>query len=358
MVDPVDRLKKLLDLIQESGFTGILLRSPANIFYFTGYRGPGYLLVSSEGFPTLYVYPLDYELAEKTSSGEIQINKLDMGATIRDVIEAAPDNVKAKLGFDYLSAEDYLKITEYLGGSLAPASTYIWRLRMVKTSDEIEKIKKACEIASKCMELAIDLIEEGVMESEVKAEIIKEMMKLGAEKTSFDVIVASGPRSSLPHGGPGDRMMKNGDVVVIDLGAVYEGYCSDMTRTVYVGSKPDDKLLEVHETVLKAKQSAEASAILGTKVSTLYEKAFEEIAAKGYGDYFIHGLGHGVGIEIHEPPRIYKNVNEILSEGMVITIEPGIYLPGKFGVRIEDTVVIRREGIEFLTSASYDLLSR
>jgi len=358
MVDPADRLKRLLDLMQEVGFTGMLIKSPANIFYFTGYRGPGYLLVPVDGLPTLYVYPLDYELAEKTSTHEIQMSRLDMGATIRDVIEAIPDNVKVKLGFDYLSAEDYLKATEYLGGSLAPASNYIWRLRMIKSSNEIERIRKACEIASKCMELAGDMIEEGVMESEVKAEIIKEMMKLGAEKASFDIIVASGPRSSLPHGGPGDRMMKEGDVVVIDLGAVYDGYCSDMTRTIYIGSQPDEKLLEVHETVLKAKQSAESSATIGTKVSTLYEKAFEEIAAKGYGDYFIHSLGHGVGIEIHEPPRIYKNVNEILSEGMVITIEPGIYLPGRFGVRIEDTVLVKRDKIELLTSSSYDLLNR
>ncbi len=355
MASPAERVKRLLDLMQESGFTGILLRSPANIFYFTGYTGPGLLLVPVDGVPTLYVYPLDYELAEKTSLNHVQISRLDMGSTVRDVVEVIPDSVKARLGFDYLNAEDYPKLSEYFGGSLTPASKHIWKLRIVKGSEEIERIKKASEISSKCMDLAKDLIEEGVMESEVKAEVVKEMFKLGAEKAAFDMIVASGPRSSLPHGAPRDRVMKKGDVVVVDLGAVYEGYCSDMTRTFYIGSEPDQDVSKIYEIVLNAKKAAESSATIGVKVSELYEKSYEEISSKGYGEYFIHSLGHGVGIEIHEPPRLFKNVDEILSDGMVITIEPGVYLPGKFGVRIEDTILVRRDKVEILTSAPYDL---
>jgi len=358
MGDPAERIRRLVELMRESGFTGMLIKSPANIFYFTGFRGPGYLLASYDGTATLYVYPIDYELAEMTASGEVQVSKLEMDATIRDVVDAVPDSVKSRLGFDYLSAEDYLEIAGRLGGSLAPASSYIWRLRMIKTPDEIEKIRRSCEIASRCMDLAVDLVDEGVMESEVKAEIIREMMRLGAEKPSFDIIVASGPRSSLPHGGPGDRMIRGGEVVVIDLGAVYEGYCSDLTRTVYVGSRPDERVLEVYEAVRRAKESAEASAALGVMVSALYERAFREIASRGYGEYFIHGLGHGVGIEIHEPPRIHRGADGVLSGGMIVTIEPGVYLPGRFGVRIEDTVLIREGGVDYLTSAKSDLLTR
>ena len=355
MASPGDRIKKLLDLMQEEGFTGILIRSPANIFYFTGYMGPGLLLVSVDGPPILDVYPLDYELAQNTCTDQVQISQLGMGSSLKDVIESIPDSVKVKLGFDFMSAEDYLRFSEYLGSSLAPASKQVWRLRMIKDSDELEKIRKASEISSRCMELARDLIEDGVMESEVKAEVMKEMLKLGAEKAAFDIIVASGPRSSLPHGGLGDRMMKSGDVVVVDLGAVYQGYCSDMTRTFYIGSDPDDKIKEVYEVVSRAKKAAEEAAAIGVKVSELYEKSYEEIASKGYGEYYIHSLGHGVGIEIHEPPRVFRGVDEILSEGLVITIEPGVYLPGKFGVRIEDTILIRRDRIETLTSAPYDL---
>jgi len=352
---PAGRVKKLIEVLHEDGLTGAIIRSDANIFYLTGYRGSGLLFIPLDGLPLLYVSPLYYELAEESLSGDVQLVKLDQQPVIDRILDGLPDSVKARLGYDSLSAEDYIRLSERLGGSIISISDRLWKLRMIKEEDELEKIRRACEISSRCMELASEIISEGVTEAEVKAEILKEMMTLGGEKPAFDIIVASGPNSSKPHGAPGNRTIESGDIVVVDLGVVYEGYCSDMTRSFYVGDKPEEEMIRVYEAVVEAKREAERMAKLGVKAAELYEKAYERLASAGYGEHFLHGLGHGVGIEIHEPPRLKREAEEILSEGMVITIEPGVYLPKKFGIRIEDTLLVLRDGVEKLTSASYEL---
>jgi len=352
----MSRISKLLDLIQENELSAILIRSSANIFYFTGFRGSGFLLVPLDGRPKLYTYPIDYELAQIYACKEVDLEKLRMSSTIETIVEELPDAIKSRMGFDVMDAQDYLKIIGLLESeSLKPASDLIWKLRMTKDSGEVERIRKASEIASRCMELASDILEDGVMESEVKAEILEEMLKLGAEKAAFDLIIASGPRSSIPHGAPGDRAVKRGDVVVVDLGAVYDGYCSDMTRTYYIGSDPPEEVEKIYDVVLDVKSFTQDSIKPWTLSSSLYESAYSRFAKRGYEKYVIHGLGHGVGIEVHEPPRLSQAGKELLSEGMTITIEPGIYIPKKFGVRIEDTVLIEKDGVKVLTSSPYEL---
>lgn len=350
----LSRVKKLVELLRNDGLSGALLRSPANIFYFTGYRGTGYFLVPVDGLPTLYVSPLNFELAEESVPGDIQVVKLEQGSSIRRVFELAPENIKTRIGFDAMDAEDYLKVSGQLVGSMMPVSQHIWKLRIVKDESEIEKIRRACEISSRCMELASELLGEGLTEYEVKAEILREMLSLGGDGPAFDPIVASGPNSSKPHGACKNRIIEKDDVVVIDLGVIYEGYCSDITRTFYLGSEMDE-VSRVYQAVSEAKRKAEELIRIGVKASDVYQVAYEHLASAGYADYFLHGLGHGVGIEIHEPPRLFRDSEEILTEGMVITVEPGVYLPKKFGVRIEDTILIKRDGIERLTSAPYDL---
>ena len=351
-----NRISRLMDLIQENELSAVMICSEANIFYFTGYKGPGYLLIPLNGEPKLYVYPLDYEAARTYVREGIEVEELSMTARVENVVEGLPEEVKSRLGFDSLSAEDYLRLSALLGHeSLKPASEIVWKLRMIKDGSEIENIERACDIASKAMELASEMLEDGVMESEVKAEILEEMLKLGADGAAFDIIVASGSRSSMPHGAPGNRVMREGDVVVVDLGAVFDGYCSDMTRTFYIGEKPPEEVRKIYEIVLEAKRLAEESVKPWTLSSALYDKVYDRLAARGYANRFIHGLGHGVGIEIHEPPRISKIGKEMIQENMVITIEPGIYLPGRFGVRLEDTLLVEKEGVRRLTSAPYTL---
>jgi len=348
------RVKRLVESLRGDGLNGALLRSPANIFYFTGYRGAGYFLVPVDGIPTLYVSPLNFELAEESVPGDIQVIKLEQGSDIHRVFELIPESLKTRIGFDAMEAEDYLRISGQLAGSMMPISQHIWTLRMVKDESEIEKIRRACEISSKCMELASELLGEGLTEYEVKSEILREMLSLGGDGPAFDPIVASGPNSSKPHGAYKNRMIERGDVVVIDLGVIYEGYCSDITRTFYLGSGSNE-VSRVHQAVLEAKRRAEELIRIGVKVSDIYHAAHEVLALVGYADYFLHALGHGIGIEIHEPPRLFRDSKEILAEGMMITIEPGVYIPKRFGVRIEDTILVRRDGIEKLTSAPYEL---
>jgi Xaa-Pro dipeptidase len=350
----LSRMRRLVESLRGDGLSGALLRSSANIFYFTGYRGAGYFLVQVDGLPTLYVSPLNFELAEESTPGEIQVVKLEQGFDIRRVFELIPENLKTRIGFDAMDAEDYLKVSGQLAGSMMPVSQHIWKLRMVKDESEIERVRKTCEISSRCMELASELLGEGLTEYEVKSEILREMLSLGGDGPAFDLIVASGPNSSKPHGAYKNRIIERGDVVVVDLGVVYEGYCSDITRTFYLGSSSDE-VSRVYQAVSEAKRRAEDLIRIGVKASDVYRAAHERLASAGYADYFLHGLGHGVGIEIHEPPRLFRDSEEILTEGMVITVEPGVYLPKRFGVRIEDTILIKRDGIEKLTSAPYEL---
>ena len=350
-----DRIARLAERLREAGLTGAVIKSSANLYYFTGYRGSGILLIPLDGLPALYVSPLYYELAEESAHEDVQVIRLEAGTRIENLLDGLPDSIKARLGYDSLSAEEYLRISEKLGRTMTSISDSIWRLRMVKEEPELERIRRACEISSKCMELASEIISAGVAEAEVKAEILKEMITLGGEKPAFDVIVASGPNSSKPHGSPKNRIIEPGDVVVVDLGAVYEGYCSDITRTFYVGSEPEGEVARVYEAVENAKREAESAIKIGVKASDLYQKAYEALSSAGYGEYFLHGLGHGLGIEIHEPPSLKPDSGDVLSEGIVITIEPGVYLPKRFGVRIEDSLLVTRDGVERLTTAPYTL---
>lgn len=349
----MDRLGRLQSLMEEFGFTSIILTSSANIFYFTGFMGPGYLVAPSNGEYKLYVYPVDYEAAQTYCIQDIDIVKIKITSNIVEIVSSLPSNLRRKVGFDKLEVEQYLKIKDFVE-SINPSQDLVWTLRSIKDSEEIGKISKAAEITSKCMELASDIIGEGVRESEVKAEIVEEMIESGSDKPAFDVIVVSGERSSLPHGGIGDRAIGRGDVVIVDIGASYQGYCADMARTFYIGSNPPHEVLNAYNLILDTKTLVEENAKSWILASSLDEVARTMISSKGYGEYFVHGLGHGVGIEIHEPPKVNPVSQEILQENNVITIEPGIYIPKRFGVRIEDTLVVGRDSVEKLTSHPYD----
>ncbi|MEN2974273.1 MAG: Xaa-Pro peptidase family protein [Candidatus Caldarchaeales archaeon] len=349
----MDRISRLQDLMEELNFSLLILTSPANIFYFTQFMGQGFLTIPLSGIPKLYVYPIDYEAAQTYCINEVEVNRLKITSTLIDVIMMLPSEYRRRVGFDKIEVEQYLKITEHVE-AVEPSPDLVWKLRTIKDMDELEKIKKAAEISSNCMDLASQIINEGVRESEVKAEVLEEMINSGADKPAFDIIVASSSRSSLPHGGHGDRQFMKGDVVIVDLGASYNGYCADMTRTYYIGSNPPEEKLNLYNIILETKNLVEENTKSWILASSIDEAARTYIGSKGYGEFFIHGLGHGIGIEVHEPPRINQVSQEILQENNVITIEPGVYLPKKFGIRLEDTLVVGRDGVTKLTSSSYE----
>ncbi|MFA5658581.1 MAG: aminopeptidase P family protein [Oscillospiraceae bacterium] len=234
-------------------------------------------------------------------------------------------------------------------------SKAISSLRAVKSEDEIKKITAAQRIAERAFENILNFIRPGISEKEISLELDFYMLKNGAEALSFDTIALTGKNTSLPHGIPSDDTVKNGSLVLMDFGAVYDGYHSDMTRTVCVG-EPDFEMREIYALVLSAQNSALEFAKEGIKGCELDKIARDIIAKNGYGDYFGHSLGHGVGLEIHEFPNASVASEAVFAKNMVVTVEPGIYIPGKFGVRIEDFVVIKEDFAENLTKCPKNLI--
>lgn len=224
-----------------------------------------------------------------------------------------------------------------------------------KTPGEVERIRRAQQLTEQVFESVLGVIRTGVTEREIAAQIVYRHLKGGAESMSFEPIVASGPNGALPHARPTDREIQTGDLVVVDIGCYLEGYASDMTRTIAVGD-PGSEARKVYETVLKAQYAALSVARGGISAAELDGAARNVITDAGYGEYFPHSLGHGVGLQVHEWPRVAQSVDYPLPVGAAITIEPGIYVPGKYGVRIEDIVVLQEDGCRNLTSAPKDLI--
>ena len=230
----------------------------------------------------------------------------------------------------------------------------VWELRKIKNEKELELMRKAGELTGEGMKAAYKTIKPDVREYEVAAEIEYAMRKKGSWGTAFDTIVASGARSAFPHGGCTDRKIGNGDLVVVDVGATYQHYRSDMTRTIVAG-KPSAKQKKIYEVVRQAQEAALQAVKPKAKARDIDAIAREIIEKAGYGRYFVHGLGHGVGLEVHEPPKLSRESKDRLAVGNVVTIEPGIYITGFGGIRIEDTVLVGKLKAEKFTKGSYTL---
>ena len=228
-------------------------------------------------------------------------------------------------------------------------------MRMIKTPDECDKMIQAQRIAERGFEHMLSFIREGVTEREIQLELDYYMLSHGAEALSFDTIALSGKNTSLPHGVPSDKKVKRGEFVLLDFGAVVDGYHSDMTRTVCVG-QPTDKMKQVYDIVLKAQLAAIDAVKAGIKGCELDDIARDIIAVEGYGEQFGHSLGHGVGVEIHEPPYAAKSYDMPLPENSIVTVEPGIYIENEFGVRIEDFVIVKADGCVNMTKAPKELI--
>ena len=236
----------------------------------------------------------------------------------------------------------------------APMDYRVEELRRVKDETEQRCIARACEITCEAFEYICGFIAAGRTEREVQLALDYKMLELGAQDLAFDTIVASGENGSLPHAVPGERVIRDGDMVTLDFGAKVDGYCADMTRTVCVG-QPSDKMKEIYEIVLRAQETAQSAIRPGMKCSDVDKIARDIIDEAGYGECFGHSLGHGVGIDIHEEPRLASRSEDILVPGHIVTVEPGIYVPGLGGVRIENSCVVTQDGVRALCGASKEL---
>ena len=235
-----------------------------------------------------------------------------------------------------------------------PASDLFLELRQSKDADEIRRLKAAQKIADEALTQLLEEIRPGMTELEISARLQYLMLLRGAERMSFDPIVAGGPNSSMPHAVPSNRKIQDGDFLTIDFGCVYEGYCSDTTRTVAIGHATDE-MRRVYQTVLEAQLAGIAKAKTGVIGKVVHETAHDVIRSAGYGEYFGHGFGHSLGLEIHEPPYFNSRNEKPMPDCAEVSAEPGIYLPGKFGVRIEDVIILHEDGCEDITGLPKDL---
>lgn len=350
----IKRIAKIL----KNDTTAILISSPENRRYFTGFSSSdGYLVVTKNDA----VFFTDSRYIEAAS----KLISVCKTATLTRVSNEIKNYLQeSKIQKLYVEREK-LTIGEYeaLKGALSPVKLTpskalekkISALRATKNKEEIKCIKKAQKIAEGAFDHILTFIKPGVTEKQIALELDFYMLSHGAEAISFETIAVTGAKTSMPHGVPDDTVVKKGDFVTMDFGAVYKGYHSDMTRTVAVGEISSEQS-QIYEIVLQAQLSALDILKSGASCKEADSAARSVIEAAGYGEYFGHGTGHGVGVEIHEAPNLSPRSESILKVGNVVTVEPGIYIPGKFGVRIEDMARITRNGCENLTNSPKELV--
>lgn len=355
----MDNFSKRLSAVQSmlENNQAALVTDEISIFYFTGFpHSEGYLLITRDNSYLLvdFRYIEAAENTVKSSKVVIFSNAFD---TVNELISA--NNIgEILLESDKITVSTFKSMQSSLNADLNDSDLFsgtIQQLRIVKSSDEIEKLKAAQNIAEKAYLEVLNIVKPGITERQIALELEYLMKKNGAEKIAFDLITVTGKKTSLPHGVPGDVEVKDGDFVTFDIGAVYEGYHSDMTRTVAVGNVSDEQR-EIYNIVLKAHLAGLEAVKAGVSGFDVDKVCRDIIKDAGYGDFFGHGTGHGVGLEIHEEPRVSPKGSTILKPGMIITVEPGIYLPDKFGVRIEDTVLVTEDGYETFAHIPKELI--
>lgn len=347
----MNNIEKIQTIIDTSHVDAILFTSRYNKGYLAGlYSGSGYVLVTSD---SSYVF-VDSRYYEEIKR-ENKVSSIILANSSSDFFEFLNnyicENKVKQIGFegDDLSYSKYKTFSSKIDCELC--SMDFSALRRIKSTQEISNIKKACEIVDSAYEHILKFAKVGMSEKEIESELISQIIRLGGSKQSFDIIVASGSNGALPHAKASSKLIQSGDLVTIDFGAVYNHYCSDMTRTFAIDSNFDTKLKEIYDIVLEAQVTTIKSIKAGVTTGFLDSIARKIITNQGYGQYYNHNTGHGLGVMVHEYPDLSPNSNVVLKENMIITVEPGIYLPNLGGVRIEDDVLVTKDGFEILTKS-------
>jgi Xaa-Pro aminopeptidase len=350
---PPERMARLRAILHELDIDALLLLDMKNVRYLTGFTGSDGALVIGEKQETLLVDGRYTNQARKEVEGP---HISEYKEKIDAIVAILSDGSLRSVGFESqaMNVNTYLNLKEKLGAlTLSPLSNEIDALRAVKDEKEIGYIRRAAEISCEALTAVRDLIKPGVRETDIATELDFQMRRCGAEQVSFPTIVASGANSAQPHAQPGSRAIVNGDMVIIDCGAVYCGYHSDETCTFAVGYK-DKRQEEAYSLVKTAHDRARDAVRAGIPCVEIDRIARECIETGKLGKYFTHGTGHGVGLDVHEAPRIASNSVMVLEAGMVLTVEPGVYIPDLWGVRIEDMILVKEDGCEVLTRVSKD----
>ena len=355
----MNHFRQIREKLSAYGLDAMLLTGEANRFYASGFHSAGTDGVALVTKDRAY-YFTDARYIEaairQVQGAEIQLVGRGRGYTAL-IGEAVEKHAIRSMGFEEtcMTVADWESYRSRLSCELIPASDLLRTLRCVKDDEELSALIGAQRIAEKAFKDILNEIRVGATEKEIAARLQYLMLHYGAENMSFDPIVVAGPNGSVPHGVPGERLIRAGEFLTMDFGCIYHGYCSDMTRTVAVGYATGEMQL-IYQTVLQAQAAGISRAKAGVTGHAVDEAARSVIAAAGYGENFSHSFGHGVGVEIHEGPSAAPSMQEPLPAGAVISAEPGIYLPGKLGVRIEDMVMLRENDCLNLTRAPKELM--
>jgi Xaa-Pro aminopeptidase len=349
------KVENLRKSFQEQNVDGVLITSGYNRRYMTGFTGTAGVAIISA---TEAVFITDFRYVEQANKQLEGFEVIQHKASLLEEISNQVERLGIKkLGFeeDHVSFSTFRAYREAIKADLVPLSGVIEKLRLIKTDAEIKILKEAAEIADAAFKHILSYIKPGKTELEVSNELEFFMRKQGAASSSFDIIVASGYRSALPHGVASEKVIESGDFVTLDFGAYYKGYCSDITRTLAVG-QPSDELKNIYDVVLEAQLRGMAGIKPGLTGKEADALTRDYITEKGYGEYFGHSTGHGIGLEVHEGPGLSVKSDVKLEPGMVVTVEPGIYIAGLGGVRIEDDTVVTKDGNESLTHSTKELI--
>jgi Xaa-Pro aminopeptidase len=356
------RQQRLREHLSTTRFDSLLISHLPNIRYLCGFTGSaGLLLVEQSSSVFFSDVRYDTQAHEEVKSAKIVIARKSPLAALGEFLEKRRKRShRQTIGIEseHFTLADKKRLTQFRlsGVHLKDAPPMVERFRMIKDESEIDLIRSAVRLGAKIYDRALEVLRPGTKEVEVAAEMELAARRNGAQAMSFETIIASGPRSALPHGRASAAPIARSAFVVCDFGVILSSYCSDETRTVWVGT-PSDDARQAYEAVREAQQAAIDAVRPGATTGEVDAAARQTLRKGGFGKYFTHSTGHGVGLEIHESPRVADGQKEILQPGMVITIEPGVYFPGKWGIRIEDMVVVNAGGCEVLTPTSKAFLA-
>ena len=353
----MNRFEQIAQKLPQYGLDALLILSGPNRLYATRFPSTAGAVLVTERESFFFTDSRYIEAARRRIQGatvEESTRERTVTGMVNDILRGLGVQ---RLGYEEkeTTVAEFEQLQKKLHAQLKPASSLLQELRAVKDAWEIEQMVKAQRIAEGALGEALNFIRPGRTEREIAAFLQYHMLLGGAEKMSFDPIVVGGPNSSMPHGVPTDRPVGAGEFLTMDFGCVYGGYCSDMTRTVAVG-QVSEEMEKVYQTVLEAQRAGMEKARAGVCGADIHAAAQQVISRAGYGPYFGHGFGHSLGVEIHEAPNAAPGNTNPMPEGVVISAEPGIYLPGRFGVRIEDVIILRQDGCENITLAPKSLL--
>lgn len=354
------RLEKAHQLLMEQDVEAVIVTSPANFFYFSGVWLDSYerlqaIVISKDKEKSHMIVP-EMSVEEVASATHFEKRFWKDGENPLEIVaNLLPDEGKVSIdnywpSFQLLGLMDLKENLQYI-----TSTSILGRLRLLKDEHEVQKLKESAKIADEVVEEIIDFVKPGMTEKEVVEEIVRLYQAKGASDVSFGPIVAAGANGAVPHHSPGETIIKDGDMIVLDTGCIKDHYCSDTTRTFVVG-EPTEEMKKVHKIVEEALEAAFKEVKPGVPLKKIDQTARDVIEKAGYGEYFTHRTGHGLGIQVHEEPYVTNVNDQLLEEGMVFSIEPGIYLEGKFGVRIEDIVVVTSNGAKRLNHVDRHLI--